>query len=40
VDTVNLLDMDQGDLVEEIISLAIGRYQKRPPYYHLQGNEI
>ena len=40
VDAVSLLGMDQGDLIEEIISMAINRYKTKPPYYHLQGNEI
>lgn len=31
---------DYGDLVEEIIRLAINRYKNKPPYYHLQKNMI
>ncbi len=31
-----LTGMNYGDFLEEIISLAIKRYQNSPPYYHLQ----
>jgi len=31
-----LVGTDYGDFLEEIISLAIKRYQNSPPYYHLQ----
>jgi len=31
-----LTGMDYGDFLEEIIALAIKRYQNSPPYYHLQ----
>ncbi len=33
-----LIGMDYGDFLEEIIRLAIKRYKDRPPYYHLQTN--
>jgi D-alanine-D-alanine ligase len=33
-----LIGMDYGDFIEEIIRMAIRRYKNRPPYYHLQGN--
>lgn len=31
-----LVGMDYGDFLEEIIRLAIQRYKNKPPYYHLQ----
>lgn len=31
-----LVGMDYGDFLEEIIALAIKRYKNKPPYYHLQ----
>lgn len=39
-DVAKLTGMDYGDLLEEIISMAIKRYKNRPPYYHLQANLI
>lgn len=33
-----LIGMDYADFIEEIIRLAIKRYQTHPPYYHLQPN--
>ena len=30
--------MDYADFLEEIIRMAIQRYKKYPPYYHLQSN--
>jgi D-alanine-D-alanine ligase len=35
-----LVGMDYGDFIEEIIALAIKRYKNRPPYHHLQANLI
>ncbi len=35
-----LIGMDYGDFIEEIIKMAIKRYKNRPPYYHLQTNLI
>ena len=35
-----LVGMNYGDFLEEIIRLAIARYKDRPPYYHLQTNII
>ncbi len=35
-----LVGMDYGDFLEEIIRMAIRRYKNRPPYYHLQANLI
>lgn len=31
-----LVGMDYGDFLEEILRMAIKRYKDRPPYYHLQ----
>jgi D-alanine--D-alanine ligase len=31
-----LAGLEYGDLLEEIIAMAIKRYKNRPPYYHLQ----
>jgi len=31
-----LVGMNYGDFIEEIIALAVKRYKNRPPYYHLQ----
>jgi len=36
----NLVGLDYGDFLEEIIRLAIERYKNKPPYYHLQANII
>lgn len=33
-----LIGMNYGDFLEEIIRMAIMRYKNRPPYYHLQTN--
>jgi len=33
-----LIGLNYGDLLEEIIALTIKRYKNRPPYYHLQPN--
>ncbi|MDD4607035.1 MAG: ATP-grasp domain-containing protein [Patescibacteria group bacterium] len=38
--SAELVGMDYGDFLEEIIRLAIKRYKERPPYYHLQPNII
>jgi D-alanine-D-alanine ligase len=35
-----LVGMDYGDFIEEIIRMAIRRYKNKPPYYHLQANLI
>jgi len=35
-----LVGMDYGAFLEEIIRLAIARYKDRPPYHHLQTNII
>ncbi|HNT29529.1 MAG TPA: ATP-grasp domain-containing protein [bacterium] len=40
VQTAQLLDMNQGDLIEEIINMAITRYKTNPPYTHLQMNDM
>jgi len=32
-----LLKFNHGDLIEEIIRMAIERYKNHPPYYHLQS---
>ncbi len=37
-DVAEITGLDYGDFLEEIIGLAIARYQNRPPYYHLQPN--
>ena len=34
--SAELVGMDYGDFLEEIIALAIKRYKNKPPYYHLQ----
>jgi len=34
--SAELIGMDFGDFLEEIIRLAIKRYKDNPPYYHLQ----
>lgn len=36
--SAELIGMDYGDFLEEIIRLAIKRYKDNPPYYHLQPN--
>lgn len=33
-----LIGMDYGDFLEDIIRMAIKRYKNKPPYYHLQSN--
>ncbi len=35
-----LMGMNYGDFLEEIIRMALNRYKNRPPYYHLQTNLI
>lgn len=35
--SAKLVGLRYGDLLEDIISMAIKRYQGRPPYYHLQA---
>lgn len=32
----NLIGMDYGDFLEEIIKMAVKRYKNNPPYHHLQ----
>ncbi|MFA6513982.1 MAG: ATP-grasp domain-containing protein [Patescibacteria group bacterium] len=36
--SAEVVGMDYGDFLEEIIRLAIKRYKDNPPYYHLQPN--
>ncbi len=36
--SAEMIGMDYGAFLEEIIMLAIKRYKNRPPYYHLQTN--
>ncbi|MFA5155692.1 MAG: ATP-grasp domain-containing protein [Patescibacteria group bacterium] len=36
--SAEVIGMDYGDFLEEIIRLAIKRYKDNPPYYHLQPN--
>jgi D-alanine-D-alanine ligase len=38
VASAEVIGMDYGDFLEEIIRLAIKRYKDNPPYYHLQPN--
>lgn len=33
-----LIGMDYGDFIEDIIRMAIRRYKNKPPYFHLQAN--
>ncbi|MDO8609984.1 MAG: ATP-grasp domain-containing protein [bacterium] len=33
-----MVGMDYGDFLEDIIRMAIRRYKNKPPYYHLQTN--
>lgn len=33
-----MVGMDYGDFLEEIVRMAIRRYKNKPPYYHLQTN--
>ncbi|MBU2101545.1 ATP-grasp domain-containing protein [Patescibacteria group bacterium] len=35
-EVAELTGLDYGDFLEDIIGMAIKRYQDRPPYYHLQ----
>lgn len=35
-----LIGMNYGDFIEEIIKMAVNRYKNKPPYYHLQTNLI
>jgi D-alanine-D-alanine ligase len=37
-DSAEMIGLDYGDFLEEIIRLAINRYKDNPPYYHLQSN--
>ena len=39
-EVAKLVGLDYGDFIEEIIRMAIERYKKYPPYYHLQSNLI
>jgi len=36
--SAEVIGLDYGDFLEEIIRLAIKRYKDNPPYYHLQSN--
>ncbi len=36
--SAQVIGLDYGDFLEEIIRLAIRRYKDNPPYYHLQPN--
>jgi len=36
--SAEIIGLDYGDFLEEIIRLAIRRYKDNPPYYHLQPN--
>ncbi len=36
--SAEVVGLDYGDFLEEIIRLAIKRYKDNPPYYHLQPN--
>ncbi|MEK7065216.1 MAG: ATP-grasp domain-containing protein [Patescibacteria group bacterium] len=36
--SAEMIGMDYGAFLEEVIRLAIKRYKDRPPYYHLQTN--
>lgn len=38
--SAELVGMDYGKFLEEIIKMTIRRYKDRPPYYHLQANLI
>ena len=38
--SAKLIGMDYGEFIEEIIRMAIKRYQSHPPYYHLQSNTM
>lgn len=33
-----LIGLDYGDFIEEVLRMAIERYRNNPPYYHLQTN--
>jgi len=37
-DSAEMIGLDYGDFLEEIIRMAIKRYKDNPPYYHLQPN--
>lgn len=37
-ESAEMIGLDYGDFLEEIIRLAINRYKDNPPYYHLQPN--
>lgn len=36
--SAEVIGLDFGDFLEEIIRMAINRYKNNPPYYHLQPN--
>jgi D-alanine-D-alanine ligase len=36
--SAEVIGLDFGDFLEEIIRLAINRYKNNPPYYHLQSS--
>lgn len=36
--SAEIIGLDFGDFLEEIIRLAINRYKNNPPYYHLQSS--
>lgn len=38
--SAKLVGLDYGDFLEEIIRMAINRYKKNPPYYHLQPSSL
>lgn len=38
--SAELVGMDYGKFLEEIIKMTIRRYKDKPPYYHLQANLI
>ncbi len=39
-ESAEMIGLDYGDFLEEIIRLAIERYKDNPPYYHLQPNVL
>jgi len=39
-ESAQMIGLDYGDFLEEIIRLAIKRYKDNPPYYHLQPNVV
>lgn len=36
--SAEMIGLNYGDFIEEIIKMAIRRYKNKPPYYHLQTN--